>query len=81
MEKPEKVQSSAGYNSGQSYYRADEMDPYIAELKSSLAEMADYANGYMDFYCDNWGTYRKDTQDEIKADIDRARALLKEVEG
>ena len=38
MGKPEKVQSSAGYNSGEQYYRADEMDAYLADRDDDLRD-------------------------------------------
>lgn len=38
MEMPEKVRSSAGYNSGEAYYRADEMDAYLADCDADLRD-------------------------------------------
>jgi hypothetical protein len=69
MEKPEKVQSSAGYNSGEVYYRADEIDAYVAELKASLAEMVELVG---------WIERNYIMEDDDKVQLTRARALIGE---
>jgi hypothetical protein len=81
MEKPEPVLLSTDLfddDGGRLYYKASEMDAYIAELRASLREMTEYAEDHALTYADLWGVRRKDVQEAMKDEIDRARALIGE---
>jgi hypothetical protein len=58
-------------------YLAEDMDPYIAELKASLKEMVGYASGFHVFLLTGADEPHHGHK-AVKADIDRARALIGE---
>ena len=62
------------------YYSTYSMDPYIAELKASLDDMTSLAEDHATDYEELWGKRRAEQQKYMRDAIDRAQALLKEVE-
>ena len=48
----------------------------VDELEAAIEGILDYASWYYDAQADMWGDRRKERQETMKADIDRARAAL-----